>query len=329
MTPEEQRAADAHNAAQRAQQESDAVAGDPNATQADKDAAAARAREARAGSAAARAVANRAELAALTAEVAAMQGEAHEMEERVHGIKLNTKLDWDGYIEQDQYQFFHNAYGLKVIGGETKFNYLFNWSIVGGHKWEGCCSGKFTYINPYERKRVLGMSIAMITPLKKDIVMGAKWDESGGWKIETHNGVKVVLGPDECTKHPSKGSKIGRKTVVALHEKEDVKFKQTEIATQTTDVLDLTTQLDALTAEITKAQEKIDNLDRTLGEWTFKSKSYSLEGQYLYFTAGGDAKFEGNGAKLTLGAGEAKLEKGTSITISDAGVSISGVTKIL
>ncbi len=329
MTPEEQRAEEAHNAAEQAQRQADAAAANPNATQVDRDTAAARAREARATSAAARAAANRAELAALRAEVIAMQGEAHEMEERVHGIKLNTKLDWDGYLGQDQYQFFRNAYGLKVIGGETKINYLFNWSIVVGHKFEGCCSGKFTYINPSESKRVFGFSLATIVPLKKDVVMGAKWDESAGWKIETHNGVKVVLGPDECTKHPEKGSRIGNNTILAMNSKHDVNLQTTEIGTKTTDVTELTTQLDALTTEIAKAQEKIDNLDRTLGEWTFKSKSYSLEGQNLYFTAGGDAKFEGNGAKLTLGSGEAKLEKGTSVTISDAGVSISGVTKIL
>jgi hypothetical protein len=328
----------AHTDAVAAEQNAQRVANDPNSTPADRQAAQAAAHTARQRAVDLQRTANDKEMEALKKELSAVTSAAHEqrdpLADRVKGIKLQgikfwTNQAWDGNVGQDNYQFYRNAYGLKVVGGETKINYLANHSIVAGHKWEINLTGKFTIITPREYKRIFGASLSVVTPVKKDVVMGAKWDETAGWKVETHNGVKVTNGPDESTVHPEKSTQVRDWKAATMELALNVTEGQVQTDTTKTDVTNLNMQVDNVLDEFTQADLDIKTLEASLGDWKQEAKSYQLQAKNLYLTAGGDATFEGGGAKLTLGAGSATLEKGTKVEVSDAGVSISGVSKIL
>lgn len=146
-----------------------------------------------------------------------LDDQAKKIREKLEGGQMATLFDMEVYVKGNYLENMLGNYIVKIDGPSNKVQVGMSHNVTVGNKSEGILGISTSTVAVTEYKKVNGWSTARITGLKKETVVGAKWDEIHGTKFEKKAAKTITLGSAaECRKQGSRFEKFGKRIMQIL-----------------------------------------------------------------------------------------------------------------
>src|SRR6266542_568962 len=143
--------------------------------------------------------------------------QAAHVRDKLAGGQMATLFDMEIFVKGDYRENMLGNYIVKIDGPSNKVQVGMSHNVTIANKSEGILGASTSTIAVTDYKKVNGWSTARITGLKKETVVGAKWDEIHGTKFEKKASKTITLGSAaECRKQGSRFEKFGKRVMQIL-----------------------------------------------------------------------------------------------------------------